>query len=269
MNFTKKQLKRIQRTVSVRDCDYIPKVSDAGQIRVENDQKIQIMHNGLKVIHGGYHGDWMAKIIATLKGHHEPQEEKVFYEILKHIPKTGTMLELGCFWAYYSAWFNSEIEDAKNYLVEPITEKLELGRITFSLNKMNGEFHLAFVDSSSAEEESFVDWDGTVYKIQRICVDDFLKKEKIGELNILHADIQGAELSMLEGATDSLSNKKIQFIIISTHGSHHNACLESLINYKYNIIASHTIEESASADGLIVAQSSNMPKIKGVDITRI
>lgn len=41
------------------------------------------MHNGVKVIAGGYYGSWMTEIIRLLQGHHEPQEERVFYENIK------------------------------------------------------------------------------------------------------------------------------------------------------------------------------------------
>ncbi len=54
---------RIKLTTSCRDSDVIPKVADAGQMRSENGAPVQIMHNGLRVIQGGYHGDWMAEVI--------------------------------------------------------------------------------------------------------------------------------------------------------------------------------------------------------------
>jgi hypothetical protein len=42
----------------------------------------------------------------------------------------------------------------------------------------------------------FVDWDKSIKKLEQICVDDFLTKKKIEYLDILHADIQGAEFGM-------------------------------------------------------------------------
>lgn len=77
---------RIEMTVGCHDCASIPKVMNAGQIVTERGERVQVMHNGLKVLAGGYHGDWMAEIITRLRGHHEPQEEMVFHEVLKHLP---------------------------------------------------------------------------------------------------------------------------------------------------------------------------------------
>ena len=60
---------------SCTDCDLIPKHPLIGMVDVDSDgKKWQRMLNGLFVEYGGYHGEWMASIIAALRGHHEPQE---------------------------------------------------------------------------------------------------------------------------------------------------------------------------------------------------
>jgi len=76
---------RVEMTAACRDSAAIPKVPDAGGIIVEDGQRVQIMHNGVKVVAGGYYGDWTEEIIRRLRGHHEPQEELVFHELLRHI----------------------------------------------------------------------------------------------------------------------------------------------------------------------------------------
>ena len=96
---------RIEMTVGCRDADPIPKVENAGEVIIENGQRVQIMHNGLRVIAGAYYGDWMLEIIQRLGGHHEPQEEAAFHAVMQQMGPQATMLELGGFWAYYSLWF--------------------------------------------------------------------------------------------------------------------------------------------------------------------
>jgi hypothetical protein len=88
---------RAEMTASCRDCDHIPKVPDAGWVFAGDGRPVQIMHNGVRVVAGGYYGDWMTSIIARLHGHHEPQEEGVSYAILKNVTSDATMLELGGF----------------------------------------------------------------------------------------------------------------------------------------------------------------------------
>ena len=86
-----------------RDADVLPKVADAGAvIRHPDGTAVQIMHNGVKVLAGGYYGEWMQDLITRCRGHHEPQEEVLFTEVLRHLPSDATMIELGGFWSFYS-----------------------------------------------------------------------------------------------------------------------------------------------------------------------
>ena len=54
---------RVKVTISCEDCSYIPKVNNAGSIV---DDKYQIMHNGIKVVRVGHHGQWMEKLSEVL-----------------------------------------------------------------------------------------------------------------------------------------------------------------------------------------------------------
>jgi hypothetical protein len=58
---------RAEMTVSCRDCDSIPKVDQTGEIVFIDGRRIQIMHNGVRVIAGGYYSDWMTDIIRRLQ----------------------------------------------------------------------------------------------------------------------------------------------------------------------------------------------------------
>jgi len=228
----------------------------------------QIMHNGMKVRLGGYHGAWMAEIIRALEGHHEPQEERIFYEVLKVIPSNASMVEVGSYWAYYSLWFQSCIRGGRTYMVEPMPRKLQVGIDNFHLNGMSGHFRNAFVGASSIEVGRFIDWDGTVVRVPRIALDDLLVEEGIAFLDILHADVQGAEFEMLEGCKRTLSEHRIGYLFISTHNDKHAACLATIKQLGYQLVAEHSIEESCSGDGLIVARSERSPAIPAVHITK-
>jgi hypothetical protein len=47
---------RAEMTVSCRDCDPIPKVPDSGKVISFKGKPVQIMHNGVRVVAGGYYG---------------------------------------------------------------------------------------------------------------------------------------------------------------------------------------------------------------------
>lgn len=243
---------RVLKTVYADDADYIPKIVGAGQFFEENGIKYQLMHNGIKVIKHGYYGAWMSDIIYTLRGHHEPQEEKVFYEILQHIPPNATMVELGSYWGYYSLWFSKTIPQANNWLIEPDPSCMALGLTNFALNKKKGHFSLGYIQMRDADPHTFI-------RAKRIYIDTFLREKGIEHVNILHSDIQGAEYEMLLTCEESLKNRKIDYLFISTHSPEiHQACKNLLITSDYFIVSEHDMAESCSYDGLLVARRSEI-----------
>jgi FkbM family methyltransferase len=259
--------KRARRTIGCNDCKAIPKSARAGMV-VAAESPYQVMHNGIMIRLGGYHGAWMTEIILALGGHHEPQEERIFYEVLKVMPSKATMIEAGSYWAYYSLWFKNCVSDGRIYMVEPVPHKLQIGIDNFRLNGMLGHFRNAFVGAVSNENGQFADWDGSVSRVPCIAIDDFLAREGIEFLDILHADIQGAELEMLEGCKRSLAGNRIGYLFISTHAGKHSACRDVVRRAGYQLVAEHSIAESCSGDGLIVARSKRSPQIPAVEITK-
>ncbi len=238
---------RVEITVSCKDADYIPKVEGAGTVAVTPEgRKVQTMHNGIKVYADGYYGPFITTIVEELGGHHEPQEEKVFFEVLKKIAPNSTMIELGAYWSYYSLWFQKVVPGAKNYMVEPELENLELGRQNFAMNNAEGIFEHAFVSDRANDTTS----------PPSVSVDSIISKYSIEKVDVLHSDIQGFERLMLNGAKNALTKKNVRFIFISTHGHElHQRCLSHLKSLHYHLIVEHTPSESFSGDGLIVASA--------------
>lgn len=254
--------KRIRMTVSCTDCATIPKVPYAGEVITDGDTRYQLMHNGIKVLEDCYYGSWNTEIVRLLHGHHEPQEEKVFHALLDYIPDGGTMLELGSYWGYYSLWFHHRVRNAVNYLVEPEPNNLAVGRRNFELNNAQGHFYQYVVGRSSSESRCFDCHDGDRQSrvLPQTSVDDFLDHTGINTVEVLLADIQGAEYDMLQGAQRAIQAGRIRFLVISTH--HHSIsgdplthfkCLQFLKDQNAHLIAAHSVSESYSGDGLIVA----------------
>lgn len=268
---------RTAMTVSCRDADYIPKVKDAGACHtLKNGTEVQVMHNGLIVERGGYYGDWMINIITALKGHHEPQEEKAFYEVLKHIKPGATMVELGSHWAFYSMWFHKDIKDAKNYCFEPDPGYLEGGKRNAKLNGVELIFTQAAAGKSGSPELTFEPETipGKTIQVPILSVDEIILSQHLTKIDLLHMDIQGAELDALEGALGAIKEGKIRFVFVSTH--HHSIsgdpqthikCVKFFKEHGAHIIASHTIHESFSGDGLIVASFDSQDAGLTVDVS--
>jgi FkbM family methyltransferase len=252
--------KRVLTTICCKDCGYLPKVEHAGEIVTEQSQEYQLMHNGIKVLKDCYYGAWMTTLIQLLHGHHEPQEEKIFHEILKYIPRNSIMIELGSYWGYYSMWFQQKIMGARNFLIEPDPKNILIGKKHFELNNMHGYFMQAMVGATSNERQLFTDWDYNNHEIEMICMDDFAEKNNVDFIYLLHSDIQGAEIDMLKGCQQLIAQKRIGYFFVSTHRGTHEECLKILTEAHLHIVLAHTRKESFSADGLIVAK---LPEILG------
>jgi FkbM family methyltransferase len=252
---------RAAMTVSCGDCELIPKVPEAGKVISLDGKPVQIMHNGVRVVAGGYYGDWMTGIIERLRGHHEPQEEAVFHEILKHLAPQATMLELGGFWSYYSLWFKSEHGEQRHaFVVEPDPNHIAIGRANAALN--NSE--ITFVQSSVGPEPisavKFATESAGTIRIPQISVASLLREHRIPKLDVLHCDTQGAETAIIRSCESLLRGHAIRFAIVSTHSHHisgdpitHQRCLAMLKDFGGTILAEHDVHESFSGDGLIAA----------------
>lgn len=208
---------RVLTTICCDDCSYLPRVENAGKsIAEENGLAYQLMHNGIKILKDCYYGSWMTIIIELLKGHHEPQEEKAFYEVLKYMPPNAVMVELGSYWGYYSMWFQQQIPGAQNYLIEPDPKNLVIGQKNFALNNARGHFIQATLGEYSASNQSFIDWDYKTHEVNQMSVDDFAHENNIDFIYMLHSDIQGAEINMLKGCQGSL-RKNVLVIFLFPH----------------------------------------------------
>jgi FkbM family methyltransferase len=227
---------RVRITLACRDADAIARVPDAGCYALENGIEIQIMHNGVKIVKNCYYGKYMSDIIHFMRGVHEPQEEKCFSAVLPFIRPHAVMLELGCYWGYYSLWFWKVIEKAHCHLVDLDNLLLETAIKNFEINGASGIFTNAGLgkpDLTGWQTQVFGNYvraqaDGSIFlpaqpatpglhrNIPLITVDKYLADNAIGELDILHSDIQGQELEMLSGADACLTKQRVAFKFITT-----------------------------------------------------
>ncbi len=211
----------------------------------------------------GYAGKWMTEIITAFGGHHEPQEEKVFFEVLKRLGADATMIELGAWWSYYSLWFNKHVDNPKNICGEPDETNLKLGQLNARLNNIQDIDFLQVASGGDDGQEITIrsDSDNTkMIKVKVRTVDSLMEEKSIERLDILHMDVQGFEFDSLHGAEKSITSGKVRFVFVSTHHyifskspTTHADCIKLIQDWGGHIISSHTIHESFSGDGLIVA----------------
>jgi len=259
---------RIEITALCHDADVLPRVANAGAVvRQEDGTDVQIMHNGIRVLAGGYYGAWMQDLITRCKGVHEPQEEVVFAEIMKHLTDGATMVELGGYWSYYSIWFLTEGRGRRAIVVEPDVAHMDVGRANARLNACNPQFVGAFAGGHSSPPLLFNTEKSGEVVLPRVSVPDLMASHSINHLDVLHCDAQGAELDVLEGCLELATTGRLGWVVVSTHASQisgdpltHQRCLAVLAKSGANILVEHDVHESFSGDGLIVAKFGTVPE---------
>lgn len=206
-----------------------------------------VLHNGHRVSLRGdlsYYDDF-SDILIINRGVHEPLEEYAFQQVLAQLPESPTMLELGAYWAHYSMWFQQARPKGQNHLVEPEEKCLAVGKTNFDKNGYTGRFTQAFVGQGQFE------------------VDSYLVEQGLDHLTILHSDIQGYEVEMLDGAQKTLSEQRADYLFISTHTQEiHAEVLERLNGFGYRVEVSADFEyQTTSYDGFILGVAPNLPRV--------
>jgi len=261
------ELRRIEMTISCLDSEEIPKVSNAGEFDIDGHGPFQIMHNGLKITKDCYQGPWMTKVIELLRGHHEPQEELAFYEVLKVLRENPsdlqerTILELGSFWGYYSLWFAKEFPRSQVVCVEPDPIHMAVGQQNFLRNGVMGHFIAAKISQENRIRSKFLCVsDGVVREVESLSFSGIVKRAGLTDVDLVHVDIQGSEIDLLLDLPNVLQETKIRFIFVSSHDlvisgspTTHQDALRILQENGAFIICEHSVSESYSGDGFILA----------------
>jgi hypothetical protein len=252
--------RRVRMTLSCRDTDPLPKVPEAGAVVEQDGQRVQIMHEGTRVLADGYCGSWMTDVIRGLRGHHEPQEELLFHHLLSHVRPGSQFVELGAYWAYYTNWYLGAVPGSKALCVEPDPANLDLGRRNLAINGRTATFIRACVGSRSTPSR--------VGSLECLDMDAVLARVGGQPIEMLHMDVQGAELPFIESMRRAVAERKVRFIVVSTHhesvfsayqksisGSQttHEECVRALQSLGAKVFVDHDVYESYSGDGLIVA----------------
>jgi FkbM family methyltransferase len=243
------------------DCDPLPRVAHAGEVLTDPDgERVQIMHNGLRVVADGYCGPWMTRLIGLCNGHHEPQEERVFHEIVSRLPEDASMIELGGWWAFYTLWFLQHHPARRGLVVEPDPRHHAVGEADARLNGLAPVFISGFAGATAAAPMPFATESGERVVIPRVAVPQLMEDHGIDRLDLLHCDAQGAELEVLTGCAGLFRSRRIRFVLVSTHHwlisgdpLTHQRCLELIGGCGGRIVAEHDVHESFSGDGLIAA----------------
>ena len=253
---------RIAMATRARDCDDLPKVPQAGAVvPTAAGERVQVMHNGIRVLVDGYCGAWMTDLIGRCQGHHEPQEERAFAAVLERLPADARMLELGGWWSFYTLWFLQSRPQRRSWVLEPDPAHRRVGEANMRLNDARATFIEGLIGSTAAPSALFQTEDGDDIMVPRRAVPELLAELGLDSLDLLHCDVQGAECDVLTSCAPLLREGRIRTVVVSTHHWRisqdpltHQRCLATIIACGGQVLAEHDVQESFSGDGLIVAR---------------
>jgi len=182
--------------------------------------------------------------------------EKEVLSLLENDNKVFTMIELGSNQCYYSIMFKAMCKHFKKssdvFLVEPNPTHLQRGIENFSMNNYNGYFNSLIIGEKESLKE---DLDisslpgGSEYlfgcKVMTIPFRQFVKNN-LNEncedgVDILHMDVDFAEMSVLESGKELFADKFFKKVFVSTHSVDlHNRTKSFMLGYGYNLIHEET-----------------------------
>lgn len=205
------------------------------------------LHNGHRVPlagEGSYYGAF-SQILVINRGVHEPLEEYAFQLLLPHLPPAPSMIELGAYWGHYSMWLKQARPQADLCLVEPEPAHLAAGRANLARHG-----HAARFVEERVGQGGFA-------------LDAHLAATGAERITLVHADIQGAETEMLEGASGALAGGRVDYWFVSTHSQAlHLEVRTRLEQAGYRIeVAADFDRETTSFDGFILAAHPERPKV--------
>jgi len=220
----------------------IEKVPRAGTLR----DGVLTLHTGLKALPTAYHGYQFQIRAQRTGGIDDLEEETAFSRVLVCIGRGGVMVELGSFWAHYSLWFTSRVEGSVSYCIEPELRNLLYGVTNAELNGRRSS--LVFLHNLIGARTD------TTTDPPTLTIDQLVSFQGLPQIDILHADIQGAEAEMIEGASQTLASRLPRFVFISTHSDDlHRKCRAALDGHGYASPVSIPPFGEYHPDGLIVA----------------
>ena len=182
--------------------------------------------------------------------------EKIILELLRIDKDVFTMIELGSNQCYYSIMFKAMCKHFKKssdvFLVEPNPAHLSRGMENFSMNNYNGYFNSLIIgEKESLKEDLDVSSlpGGSEYlfgcKVMTIHFRQFVKNNLnencVDGVDILHMDVDFAEMSVLESGKELFADKFFKKVFISTHSVDlHNRTKNFMLGYGYNLIHEET-----------------------------
>ncbi len=218
-----------------------------------------IMHNGLRLKPSSL-GSWcLCEVAKANRGVLEPQHERAFAELLRIMGPSPLILDVGARSGYYALWMKRLRPGSRCVVVEPDKGHLRSAQKNFELNQLQGQFFQAYIGSSCNR---------LVDGVQVLTIEEIARRLKTDYIDLLHADVGGYELELLQGTAPIFKDRGVNYLLISTHAKAlHEECRAFLEAQRYVILADVNLPQSCVEDGLLVARRKELVGLEKIPLS--
>ena len=185
--------------------------------------------------------------------------KQLIHDIAQEVYDPPVMLELGAAKGEYSTYFNQELPSSTNICVE-----IRDSQADYIRGSLPGSIvYSGYCGTRKHLGEALEVDNNTGLTPTRINLKDIFAENNIKHVNVLHMDIQGSEISILEELLNDNLLHKIEYLLISTHGRNTEDCTytecikffkESVKNITVRYIFTSIDPIDINNDGLIVVK---------------
>lgn len=204
---------------------------------------------------------------------HEPvEEEHLLRSFATDMPEQPVFLDVGAAVGYYSILVKRKWPGARVYAVDALPRHLKALRANLALNnlpadavtiletavgKSNGHAEFADKGYSSVLTDIMTEAQRSELPLIRVSVrslPDLL--EELPPVHVMKMDIQGSELGVLDAAREVLSNGRVKFVLVGTHGGKVHQAVRSLLEECGLSILHDDPTPPMQPDGILLARHS-------------
>ena len=185
--------------------------------------------------------------------------KQLIHDIAQEVYDPPVMLELGAAKGEYSTYFNQELPSSTNICVEIRDSQADYIRESLPSSIV----YSGYCGTRKHLGEALEVDNNTGLTPTKINLKDIFAENNIKHVNVLHMDIQGSEISILEELLNDKLLHKIEYLLISTHGRNTEDCTytecikffkESVKNITVRYIFTSIDPIDINNDGLIVVK---------------
>ena len=185
--------------------------------------------------------------------------KQLIHDIAQEVYDPPVMLELGAAKGEYSTYFNQELPSSTNICVEIRDSQADYIRGSLPSSIV----YSGYCGTRKHLGEALEVDNNTGLTPTKINLKDIFAENNIKHVNVLHMDIQGSEISILEELLNDNLLHKIEYLLISTHGRNTEDCTytecikffkESVKNITVRYIFTSIDPIDINNDGLIVVK---------------